>query len=150
MIKSVFKPQKLAMEYSCYQICRSIALDICYEYNQHDKVSDFCYLYNPSNKTKHEIKKKLPFASRFEVTKLWLDSYIQTREYPLVSSRSLLFFFYNPFTDETIKLSALETHLYIESRQVIFSGNPTSRECDICSIERSMLGRLGMHENLHM
>ncbi|XP_031276492.1 F-box/kelch-repeat protein At1g57790-like [Pistacia vera] len=108
-----------------------------HKYNQHDKVIGTCYLYNPSNKTKHEIKKKLPFASRFEVTNYgWILISKLEENVRWYRPGSLLFFFYNPFTDETIKLSALETHLYIESHRVILSGNPTSRECVIFVVLR--------------
>ncbi|KAJ0014460.1 hypothetical protein Pint_19923 [Pistacia integerrima] len=99
-----------------------------YEYNRYDWVSGFCYLYNPSNKTKYKIKKKLPFESRFHDSRYgWiLISKVEENDY----ARSLLFF-YNPFTDETIKLSVLEIPLYFVRSQVIFSGDPTSKECVI-------------------
>ncbi|KAJ0014461.1 hypothetical protein Pint_19922 [Pistacia integerrima] len=106
-----------------------------YKYKQDD--SGFCYLYNPSNKKKYEIKKKLPFGSRFHDSKYGWILISKPEENVSFHLACNLLYFYNPFTDETIKLSVLEDPhieqhpLYIDSSQVIFSGNPTSNECVI-------------------
>ncbi|KAJ0079718.1 hypothetical protein Patl1_22712 [Pistacia atlantica] len=106
-----------------------------YKYKQDD--SGFCYLYNPSNKKKYEIKKKLPFGSRFHDSKYGWILISKPEENVSFHLACNLLYFYNPFTDETIKLSVLEDPhieqhpLHIDSSQVTFSGNPTSNECVI-------------------
>ncbi|KAJ0079712.1 hypothetical protein Patl1_22714 [Pistacia atlantica] len=103
-----------------------------YDYNQDDKVSGFCYLYNPSNKTKYEIKKKLPFGSRFHDSKYgWILISKVDKNVHCYPAPRLLFVFYNPFTDETIKLPVPEHPLDIHDSRLIFSGNPTSKKCVI-------------------
>ncbi|TXG65795.1 hypothetical protein EZV62_007070 [Acer yangbiense] len=96
-------------------------------------MSNKCCLYDPIHKQKYTIQNKVLVGANIHASKYgWLLLSKETPDY-----RTYLFSFYNPFTNEIIRLPALKMKIsgkIFSCGKATFSTSPASSDCMICVV----------------